>query len=45
VYDPATGGLWQDTDRGNITSGATQIATILNAASYTYDLEDFILDD
>jgi hypothetical protein len=45
VYDPATGGLWQDSDRGDNTSGATQIATILNAAGYTYDIDDFILDD
>lgn len=48
VYDPATGGLWQDSDRGvkgSSQNDASQIATIVNAASYTYDINDFILDD
>jgi hypothetical protein len=45
VYDPATGGLWQDNDRGSNSSGASQIATVLNAAGYAYDINDFVLDD
>ena len=48
VYDPATGGLWQDIDRGlkgSSQNDASQIATVLNAAAYTYDIDDFVLDD
>jgi hypothetical protein len=45
VYDPATGGLYEDLDRGNNTTGATQLATILNHGSYTFELTDFVLDD
>ena len=44
VYDPATGGLWRDTDRGDNTTGATQLAIIENHASYTFDLNDFVID-
>jgi hypothetical protein len=45
VYDPVSGELWQDTDRGDNTSGAVKIATVVNAAAYTYDIDDFVLDD
>jgi hypothetical protein len=48
VYDPATGGIWQDLDRGvkgSSQADAAQIATVLNHASYTFDPEDFVLDD
>jgi hypothetical protein len=45
VYDPATGGIYQDIDRGDSTTGMTQIATVLNHASYSYELTDFVLDD
>lgn len=45
VYDPATGGLWRDTNRGDNTSGASAIAVIANHASYSYDIDDFTVDD
>lgn len=48
VYDPATGGIWRDLDRGlkgSSQGDATQIATIVNHASYTFNLDDFVLDD
>ena len=44
VYDPDNGQLWADTDRGDKTSGATQIGTILDFASYVFDRYDFTLD-
>jgi hypothetical protein len=45
VYDPATGGLYEDMDRGDNSTGVSQIATVLNHASYTYDITDFVIDD
>lgn len=48
VYDPATGGLWRDLDRGvkgSSENDAAQLATIVNHASYTFDPDDFVLDD
>jgi hypothetical protein len=45
VYDPVSGELWQDLDRGDNSAGASKIATIVNAAAYTYSIDDFVLDD
>jgi len=45
VYDPATGSLWRDFNRGTKGDGsAQQVAKIVNYASYTFDLNDFVLD-
>lgn len=45
VYDPATGGLWLDLDRGMKGQTEVQLLKIGNAGSYTYDINDFVLED
>lgn len=48
IYDPATGGIWRDVDRGvkgSSQGDAVQLATVLNHSSYTFNPEDFMLDD
>ena len=44
VYDPATGGIWRDTDRGDNSSGAGKLAVIENHASYVFDPNDFVVE-
>lgn len=44
VYDPNDGTLWRDMDRGDKTSGANQIGTIHNYATYQFDINDFELE-
>ncbi|HVY28589.1 MAG TPA: hypothetical protein VHB79_18665 [Polyangiaceae bacterium] len=44
VYDPNNGLLWQDTDRGDNTTGQKQIGDIANYSSYTFDADDFVLE-
>lgn len=45
VYDPGTGGLWMTPLRGTKDDAATPIATIVNHGSYTFAIEDFVLED
>jgi hypothetical protein len=45
VYDPATGGLWLDEDRAMKGQTEVQLLRIGNPGSYTYDINDFVLDD
>jgi hypothetical protein len=46
IYDPLTGELWQDYDGGLKGSSVNdkQILTVLNHASYVFDVNDFLLD-
>jgi hypothetical protein len=44
AYDPATGGLWRDDDRGTKGTNASQYVKIGNPGSYTFDINDFVLE-
>jgi hypothetical protein len=44
VYDPNDGSLWRDTDRGDKTTGANKVGTILNYSTYTFDINDFEIE-
>jgi hypothetical protein len=47
IYDPTSGELWLDWDGGIKGSSASdqQILTILNKDGYTFDINDFVLED
>lgn len=44
IYDPNDGSLWRDTDRGDKTTGANKVGTILNYSTYTFDINDFEIE-